>query len=376
MNKKLIEFRQLLHKNPELSGNEYNTKQKIIEYLTPLDPDEILEFGKTGVAFLFKGGIDGPRVMFRADIDALPIYEESDLAYRSVVSGVGHLCGHDGHSTILCGLAERIAENRPKDGEVILLFQPAEETGQGAFEMINTPEFVNRWPDYIFGLHNIPGYPLNSVLLREGAFAASSRGMIIKLKGKTSHAAEPDKGISPVKAVSKIIQHFDDLQQLVSVFSDFVLCTVIHIRMGERAFGTTPGEAEVMVTLRSFEEEDMQRIVNESEKVIARLALEHNLLHHISYTEIFPATENNKQCVTWLNEAALANTLDVVELKEPFRWSEDFGYYTKDIKAGFFGLGAGEEHPALHNPHYDFPDEIIETGINMFYSLYKKILHT
>ncbi len=376
MNNKLIEFRQLLHKYPELSGNEYNTKQKIIEHISPLGPDEVLEFGNTGVAFLFKGGKEGPRVMFRSDIDALPINEESNLAYRSVINGVGHLCGHDGHSTILYGLARRIAENRPEKGEVILLFQPAEETGQGAFEMINTPEFVERWPDYIFGLHNIPGYPLKTVLLREGAFAASSRGMIIKLKGKTSHAAEPDKGISPVKMVAKIIQHFDDLQQLVSVFSNFVLCTIIHIRMGEKAFGTTPGEAEVMITLRSFEEEDMERMVNESEKVIARLAADNNLLYHISYTEIFPATENDKKCVAWLNDAALINTLNVIELDEPFRWSEDFGYYTKDIKAGFFGIGSGEDHPALHNPHYDFPDEIIDTGINMFYALYKKILHT
>lgn len=372
--KEIIKLRQLLHQNPELSNQEFETSNIISDFITKLNPNEVIKLSKTGKAFVFKGKEDGPTVVFRSELDALPITEKTELAYTSIHKQVAHSCGHDGHMAIISGLASEIAKNPPLKGKAIVLFQPAEEMEQGAKDIIEDPAFQKMQPDYIFGLHNIPSVEKHTILIKKGSFSAASKGMTVKLIGKTSHAAEPEMGLNPAMAISKIIQELDKLKTNKALFKDLILLTIIHIRLGEIAFGTSPGDAEIMITLRAFENEDMELLTEQTEHIIRTIAKDEQLEIEITYNEIFPATVNNDYCVDSIEQAAVENNFKIEYLENPYRWSEDFGYYTEKYKGGFLGLGAGKKQPALHNADYDFPDDIIKTGINLFYTIYKNIL--
>ena len=369
----IIALRQELHKYPELSNKEFETSGRIASFFQNLSPDQIIKLGSTGLAFVFNGKESGKTVMFRAELDALPIAETNNLTYASANNGVAHSCGHDGHMAIISGLAKKISDHRPQKGKVVLLFQPAEEVEQGACDVVNHPEFSKIEPDYIFALHNIPGEEMHKILIKEGSFAAASKGLTVKLYGKTSHAAEPENGINPANAISKVIQELHLLRNRKTQFEDLILLTIINIQLGEIAFGTSPGYAEIRITLRSFKNNDMDLLTTETEQIIKRIAEEENLKCTLEYSEVFPATVNHKECVELIQESARENQLSIETISKPFKWSEDFGYYTEKYKGGFFGLGAGINQSALHNPNYNFPDEIIKTGINTFFSIYYKI---
>jgi len=375
MNQKIIDFRRELHKNPEISNKEYKTSKRVFNFINTYNPDEIIKLGDTGLAFIFNGNKKGKTVVFRSELDALPIKEQSGVEYTSVNNNIAHSCGHDGHMAILTGLAQKISENRPTVGKVVLLFQPAEEVEQGALEVMKNPKFINIKPDYIFALHNVPGFEKHKILLKKGSFASASKGMTIKLTGKTSHAAEPQNGISPADAISKIIKKLHELRENKTLFNDFILLTIIHIQLGEISFGTSPGFAEMRVTLRAFENKDMELLTANCEKIVMEISKAEKLSCNISYCEVFPATVNNDKCVDIVEQSAKQINLKIKKIEKPFKWSEDFGYYTQKFEACYFGLGSGKKQPQLHNPDYDFPDEIIESGINLFYTIYKRVLN-
>lgn len=366
-------IRQELHKYPELSNQEYKTSEKIQTIVQQYKPDEVLKISKTGLAFVFDSKKEGETTVFRAELDALQISEKNDIEYTSVNEGVAHLCGHDGHMTILLGLVQKIAKKRPEKGRAVLLFQPAEEVEQGARDVVESYEFEALKPDYVFGLHNIPGIVKNTIIVKNGSFAAASKGMTIELSGKTSHAAEPENGINPAMAISEIVTRLNALIKDKKQFSDLALLTFIYIRMGEVAFGTSAGHAKIGITLRAFENADMDFMTQKAEEIIKEICQHHKLMLDIYYDEVFPATVNNDLCVEMVKAAAKEFAYHIEIAKKPFKWSEDFGYYTEKFKGGFFGLGSGENQPALHNPDFDFPDDILESGVNMFYSIYKEI---
>ncbi|GET34426.1 peptidase M20 [Prolixibacter bellariivorans] len=370
----IIELRHNLHQHPEISNREKQTSARISEFVQRYHPDKTIDISHTGKAFVFEGKNPGPTVMFRAELDALPILEHTDVPYSSQNSGVSHACGHDGHMSMVAGLAPFIAENRPEKGRVVLLFQPAEEVEQGARDVVESAAFTDIAPDFIFGLHNIPGIPKGEIVLRKGTFSAASKGMIIRLTGKTSHAAEPENGISPVRAIEQIIHGLSEVAENKSAFNDLALLTIVHIRMGEVTFGTTPGDAEVMVTLRAYENNDMQKMTRLAEQVVEKAAESERLQHVISYVEDFPALENDDQCVDMLEDAVRKTGLAFGYREQPFKWSEDFSYYTQKYKGGFFGLGSGTDQPQLHNPEFNFPDDILGAGMNIFQALYKMLL--
>lgn len=373
MNSKLVALRHQLHSQPELSNKEYKTAQIIVDFMDEYQPHEIIHLGDTGRAFVFEGTEAGKTTVFRAELDALPIEEKTRLKYASIYNGVAHACGHDGHMAILAGLAQQLSENPPQKGKVILLFQPAEEVEQGAKDVLFHPKFADLNPDYMFALHNVPGQETNTILLRRGSFSAASKGMTIRLKGKTSHAAEPEKGRNPAIAISKISRELNDLLNNKALFTDLTLLTFIYIRMGEQSFGTSAGSGEMGITLRSFENADMKVLSQKSEEIVNRIATEENLECSIAYHEEFPATVNQDECVDMLQDLAEEHNLSYQYLDKPFKWSEDFGYFSQKYNCGFFGLGAGIDQAALHHPDYDFPDEIIETGLTIFTGLYQKI---
>jgi len=372
MNKEIIALRRELHRYPEVSNCEYQTTDRIINFINEYKPDEVIRLGDKGVLFLFKGAEQGETLMYRCELDALPIKEITELEYASENEGISHACGHDGHMAIIAGLAHKISTDRPTKGKVVLLFQPAEEVEQGARDVMENVNFKNNEPDYLFALHNIPGLEKNKIVLKSGSFASGSKGMTVQLTGKTSHAAEPQDGISPAGAISQIISKLHDLRESKTLFSDFILLTIIHIQLGEISFGTSPGYAELRITLRAFENEDLTLLTSLCEKIVKEIADLERLTCEISYSEVFPATMNNEQCVGIVEQAAKQNGLDVEYIKIPYKWSEDFGCYTEKFNTCYFGLGSGYEQPQLHNPDFNFPDDIIETGINLFYTIYKR----
>lgn len=370
----LINFRQSLHQNPELSGNEEFTAEALKRMVIRFQPDDIIDnLGGFGVAFVFRSKKEGPTIMFRADMDALPIHEINNIDYASRAEGVGHQCGHDGHMAILVGLAEAVSKNRPEKGKVVLLFQPAEETGEGALAIINDPNFSRIEPDYCFSLHNIPGYNKGEIIVKKGTFAAASEGVKIKLLGKTSHAAEPDKGISPALAMSEIISQLTQLPNNVNC-TDYVLATVVHARLGEPTFGTTPGYAEILTTLRAFDDNDLQLLEQATKELVKEACEKYHLQADIQLTDVYPSLQNDAALTSLITEKAQEAMLEVVDPNKVFPWSEDFSQFSQRYKSCFFGLGAGADTPKLHNADYNFPDEIIPTGIELFYRIYEYYL--
>lgn len=368
---KLISLRRELHQHPELSGKEKNTASKLKTFFKDFPPDGMIDgLGPHGLAIIFNGKEKGATTLIRAELDGISIQEEGKKEYISKTPGVSHTCGHDGHMTIVCGVGMKLAASRPHKGKVVLLFQPSEETGEGAEQVIASKNFGQIIPDYAFALHNLPGFEKNQVVLKKGVFTAASTGMVISLKGKTSHAAHPEDGNSPAEAMCKIIV---GLEKLPESILDFSLITIIHAVLGKIAFGTTPDEAKVMATLRTYENETMGRLIFYAEKLVEAIGHEYKLSTSISYCEAFKATENHPNAWEFVNNASKTLKLKTKHIRTPFRWSEDFGHFSNVTQTMLFGLGAGKKQPQLHESHYDFPDELIPTGVDIFMETIKKI---
>ncbi len=368
------DLRHKLHKYPELSGKEKGTAGIIIEFLEKFRPDRIYKnIGGYGLAALYKFG-EGPTVMIRCDLDALPIHEETDIEYKSKNKGVSHKCGHDGHMTIVAGLAPWLAERPFNGGRVVLLFQPAEETARGAEAVLKDPQFKEILPDYIFALHNLPGYPLHSVIIAKGQMTPTVVSLAIRLTGKTSHAAEPDKGINPTLAAGTLNMAVTRLANNDISKEDYSLITPVHTRIGTMDYGISPGEGEVHFTVRSKNEGTMAILRKEINKVADDICKLYHLTYKINESDYFPTVINNDNCTEIVAKAAGKNTLELIMLDKPIRVGEDFGFFTRDYKAALFGLGAGKDAFPLHHQNYDFCDELIPSGIKMFKSIISQII--
>lgn len=370
----LIRFRKELHKNPELSGKETETAKRIVSFLEQYPPDEMqTNIGGTGVIAVYKGLEKGKSILFRCELDALPIKETNSFEHKSVKNTISHKCGHDGHMAILCGLASELHHQRPEKGNVILLFQPAEENGSGAEKVANDDNFNNYKPDFVFALHNLPGFTKNQIVVKDGTFSCAVKSMIIRLKGKIAHAAEPENGINPALAIASIIQQFDDKNQVDKTKPNFSILTPIYISLGEKAYGVSAGKGEVHFTIRCQTNEEMEKLSKELENLTEEIAKNHQLEYKIKWTESFQANENNADANNFIKNASKVLGLNVFEKDTPFSWGEDFGLFTQLYNGAMFGLGAGKEIPALHHSDYDFPDEIISTGVKLFHQISKEI---
>ncbi len=362
----LSDFRRALHRAPELSGEEAETAKAVVSFIAPTQPDEVLTgLGGHGVAAVFNGAEPGPTILIRSELDALPIEELTNSAWRSQVSGKGHLCGHDGHTTILTALARGLGRQRPQHGRVVLLFQPAEETGAGAAGVIADPRFASIKPDYALSLHNMPGLPLGFAALSAGPMACASRGMRIALTGKTSHSSMPQDGISPMPAVASLMTGLASLSHAEVLDTNFRLVTVTHAEMGERNFGIAPAHAEVWVTLRTMRDEAMAALCEAAETLATETAARYGLAVSSDYHEIFRHCDNHPEAVAILNQAFIDEGI-AHGLALPMRASEDFGLFGDVSKSAMFFFGSGETSPQLHNPDFDFPDDLIEPGARIF----------
>lgn len=371
----LTALRHALHAAPDLSGEEAGTAARIAGALTPLAPDALLTgLGGHGLAAVFAGAAPGPTVLFRCELDALPIEERGSPPHRSRNPGKAHLCGHDGHMAILMGLARIFARQRPARGRAVLLFQPAEETGAGAAAVIADPGFETVLPDYAFSLHNLPGLPLGHVGLAPGPVNCASRGMAVTLTGKSAHASEPENGTSPMGALTRLMPALTALGHGTTAERDFALVTITHAEMGAPAFGIAPGEATLHATLRTLTDDRMASLCAATEGLVRDTAAAEDLRVDIAWHDIFAHCENGAEAT-----AIIARALDTLGLAHdarglPMRASEDFGRFGHRARAAMFFLGAGEDHAALHNPDYDFPDALLPVGTRIFAQIARDLL--
>lgn len=365
----LVRLRKDLHRCAELSGQEAETAARVRAFFEPLNPDRVIEgLGGHGLAFVYSGADPGPTVMLRCDLDALPILEVNDFPHVSRTPGVGHKCGHDGHMAIMAAVGRVLAERRPAKGRVVLLFQPSEENGKGARAIIEDPRFDEIRPDHVFALHNLPGFSLGEVVIKEGTFCCASAGVIIELEGSTGHAAQPETGCSPAAAMCRILEGLVNLGDIEGAGGEIAFASVIGARLGVKdSFGTTPGSARVLATMRAETNATMAILEDRLELLVSQTASREGLAWQITSTEEFPSTVNSRDAVEAVGRAAMEAPLKRVET--PFRWSEDFGHFTARFDGALFGLGAGLDTPALHHQDYDFPDALIGKGMMIFRNL-------
>ncbi|RFB14837.1 amidohydrolase [Bacillus sp. HNG] len=366
MNLKLaIQLRHELHMHPELSYQEVWTKHHLMDFLkkytTHLD---IIDKGNYFYA-KYTAGVDKPTLAFRADFDALPILETIDLPWKSTVPGVSHKCGHDGHSATLAGFALEV-DQKGADKNIIFLFQHAEETGQGAIEC--TEVIIEEKINEIFGYHNMSGIEYNAVHVIDGTAHCASKGMSIEMKGSPAHASQPENGINPSFAIARIIEALPELTS-PEQYEGLVLCTVVHVEIGAENYGIAAHQGVLRLTIRAEKEAELNMLQKNIEDIALQLGKEQSIEVHFYDRDEFPETVNHQESVDKVREVAADKGFSLRELTSPYRASEDYGYYLKLVPGAYFYIGNGEEHPPIHTFEYDFRDEIIETGVEMFKGL-------
>lgn len=370
----LTAWRRHLHTMPEVSGEEVETAKEVVRFLSDTRPDAIVEgLGGTGVAVVYDSGRAGPTVMIRAELDGLPIEELGEPDHRSKIPGKGHMCGHDGHMATLAAVGRTFGRERPKNGRAILLFQPAEENGAGAAAVIADGKFEALTPDYSLSLHNMPGIRFGHAWLKDGPANCASRGLKIILTGRTAHAASPETGVSPVGAVAKLMPALNALATGTVENGDLVRCTVTHAVIGEPAVGISPAHGEIWATLRTSTDDQMAALVEKAEAMARQAAEADGLSLQLDYQEVFGHCINDPDAADVLRAA-----MDVEgvphEPGEAFRASEDFGRFATVSRSAMLFLGAGIDHPAPHDPRYDFPDDLIPIGARIFVRATRHIL--
>ncbi|QDP84160.1 amidohydrolase [Chryseobacterium sp. SNU WT5] len=368
----ILTLRKHLHQNPELSGFEFETAKTIASFLKNYKPDELLEnLGNgTGVIAIYHPEKEVKQtIMFRCELDALPIQEINDFEHQSVTDEVSHKCGHDGHMSVMCALAKKLSLQKMKHTKVILLFQPAEENGEGAVAIYNDTRFKELNPDKVFALHNLPGYDHHDIVVKNHTFTCAVNSIIIKLHGKTAHAGEPENGDNPALAIAEIINEFNKKIQPDPKKEKFSVLTPIFLTMGTEDYGISAGYGEVHYTFRRAANSEMKELEQELESIAINAADKYNLKPEISWTQRFSANENDPEVVDFVRLAAKDCQFHLIERDVPLQWGEDFGIFTEHYKGAMFGLGSGKNTPNLHNPDYDWPDEITETGAEIFYKI-------
>jgi len=372
----LKKIRRILHANPELGCEEHETARRIVEYLSKYNPNHILTgLGGTGVAAVYNGRKPGRTIAIRCEQDALPILEINDIDYISKNKGVSHVCGHDGHMTIVLGLAAYLNQEPLEFGRVVLLFQPSEEDGRGAAAIIADPAFEAIEPDYIVALHNLPGYPFGQIVVKTGSFTPAVNSIIVRLNGKTAHAGEPHNGKNPALAIAEVLQELN--KWVISDISDpeFCLVTPVYMHMGEKAYGVSAGYGEVHLTIRCLTNEMMHELEQKAEDLVQVIADKYELELETEWIQSFFANQNDEQIVEWICQSGDILGYEVYKPTVPFGFGEDFGLFTERYPGAMFGLGAGVDTPSLHNPDYDFPEEIILNGVQMFREIIRMVPH-
>ena len=370
----MVAIRHQIHENPEMGFNEHKTGDKVASLLESWGFDVVRGVGKTGIVGTLKVGNGKKIIGIRADMDALPIEEETNLPYASKNAGVMHACGHDGHTTILLTAARYLAETRNFDGTVRVIFQPAEESLGGGKKMIDDGLFEKFPCDRIYGLHNWPGFPAGTLRFTKGPMMASVDTAYITVRGKGGHGARPETTIDPIVAASSIVMA---LQTIVSRNVPPLEAALITVGMfkGGSVSNVIPEEVKMELTIRAFSAKVRDLLQERICKLVKSQAESYGAKAIINYERGYPVTVNDAESIDFALEVAkqVVGNKNVVENAEPLTPSEDFSYMLEKVPGAYIIMGNGDS-AGLHTPHYNFNDDGIAVGATLWGALVEKYL--
>ncbi len=359
-------WRRDFHENPELLFDVFRTAQVVADKLKAFGCDEVVTgIGRTGVVGVIKGKSNGSGkvIGLRADMDALPIEEQTNLPYRSKVPGKMHACGHDGHTAMLLGAAKHLAATRDFDGTAIIIFQPAEEGGGGGDAMVKDGLMERFGIQEVYGLHNMPGVPAGHFAVRFGPAMAAADRFIIDLEGKGGHGAMPHLCVDPIPAAFAIGQA---IQTIVARNVDPIESAVVSItsiKAGE-AFNVIPQTCQMLGTVRTFKPDVQDLIEKRMGEIVSGIAAGMGCAGKLTFMRGYPPTVNHDDQTRFAAGVArmVVGNDKVDENHPPLMGAEDFSYMLEARPGCYIFLGNGDT-PACHHPAYDFNDGVIPTGI-------------
>ena len=374
---KLTAIRRDIHAHPELAFEEHRTAELVARHLEALGIETHRGVGGTGVVGVVRGRRGLRAIGLRADMDALPITERNEFAHKSTVQGCMHACGHDGHTTMLLGAAEALAARRDFDGTVYLIFQPAEEGEGGAPAMIADGLFERFPMEAVFGMHNWPGMEAGTFAIHSGPVMASADRFDIRFTGVGAHAAMPHLGVDPVVAGAAFVQAAQTLVSRVLDPIDAGVVSVTQFHAGE-AYNVIPDRAELCGTVRTFSAEVRDRLERGLRQVAEGIAQSHGVEVDFQFRRGYPPTVNTAAEAALCAEAArvVAGAGRVFTDRRPSMGAEDFAYFLEEKPGAYvwIGNGPGEGGCMLHNPNYDFNDEVLPAGVAYWCALVQRLL--
>ena len=380
----IVALRRDIHAHPELCFQEQRTADVVAGKLAEWGIEVHRGMGTTGVVGVIKNGNSKRSIGLRADMDALPVNEANTFAHASKHPGKMHACGHDGHTAMLLAAAQHLAKHKHFDGTVVLIFQPAEEGGGGAREMIKDGLFDKFPVDAVFGLHNWPGMPVGTLAVSPGPVMASSNEFKITIRGKGCHAALPHNGIDPVPIACEMVQAFQTIvsRNLKPIDAGVISVTMIHA--GD-ATNVVANSCELQGTVRTFTVEMLDLIERRMQTIAEHVSAAHEASCEFAFVRNYPPTINH------VNEAAFTREVlagivgaDNVLAQEPTMGAEDFSYMLLEKPGAYFFIANGEgQHRemghgggpcTLHNPSYDFNDDLIPLGGTVWVRMVEQFL--
>jgi amidohydrolase len=361
-------WRRDLHAHPELLFDVHRTAGVVADKLKAFGCDEVVTgIGRTGVVGVIRGrkqGASGDRVIgLRADMDALPIAEQTNLPYRSTISGKMHACGHDGHTSMLLGAAKYLAETRDFAGTAVVIFQPAEEGGGGGREMVKDGVMERFGIDEVYGMHNAPGLPVGAFAIRSGAMLAASDRIIIDIEGHGGHAAKPHKCVDTVLVGAQII---NQIQSIVARNVDPIDAAVVSIcvfQAGDTS-NVIPQTAHLRGTARSLTPAVRDRLEQRLHEIVEGTARLYGASAKLTYHRDYPVLRNHERETAFAVSVAaqVAGRERVDAATAPVMGGEDFSFMLEARPGAFIFVGNGDT-AGLHHPAYDFNDESIPIGV-------------
>ncbi|MQR00751.1 M20 aminoacylase family protein [Glaciimonas soli] len=373
-----VELRHRIHAHPELGFEEIETSKLVVQKLQEWGYEVTPDVGGTGVVGRLKVGQGSRTIGIRADMDALPILEDTGLSYASKLHGKMHACGHDGHTAILLAAAYYFSQTKRFNGTLNLIFQPAEE-GLGGAQRMMADGLFERFPcDAIFALHNAPGLPVGMFVAQSGAMAASSDSVTITLTGKGSHGAMPQFGRDPVVAAASIVMALQTIVSRNISTADAAVVTVGSIQAGT-AHNVIPETAKILITVRTLDKAVQTLIEKRLREIVEFQARSFDVTAEIAYRPISRVLMNTEQESGWAREAiaALVGMDNIVPLPAERMGGEDFSWMLEKVPGCYVALGNGTEGNGgcmIHNPGYDFNDDALPIGASYWARLVEQYL--
>jgi hippurate hydrolase len=375
----VVAIRRHLHENPEIGLSEFKTSDFVAARLEELGYEVTRGLAKTGVVATLRNGTGTRSIGIRADIDALPITEETGAVYASKTKGIMHACGHDGHTAMLLGAAKILAERKNFDGTIHLIFQPAEENFGGAKIMIDEGLFDKFPCDAVFGMHNDPGLPFGKVYVKDGPIMAAVDECRLTINGLGGHGAEPQAAKDPIVAGASIIMALQTVVSRNLHPLDQAVVTVGAFNAGI-ASNVIPERAEMAITIRSFDPKVRDMLEERIRAIAEGQAASYGMSVTVNYERGYEATVNHTAETDFVRELAgkVVGRENVAEIERPMMGAEDFAYMLVERPGSYFFLGTAktDNDPSLHHPRFDFNDDIIPTGVNLWVELAEAYLPT